>query len=175
MNGEWGIFVPVAAANAAAVAGGDAAAKAAVAKADAAKVAVANADAAKAAVAKADAAKADVAKAAAAAKAGEAAVGEEGETDVAGKFNTAVATPAGNQKTDILFTGNVSSIQDPIPSAGDTNLHPGSRKPRSRSQRHSRQCGDGCQRQSIRQSSHGLPLRRPAIVQDLHQERDGRH
>ncbi|KFZ06270.1 hypothetical protein V501_07550 [Pseudogymnoascus sp. VKM F-4519 (FW-2642)] len=101
MNGEWGIFVPVAAANAAAVAGGDAAAKAAAAKADAAK-----ADAAKAAVAKADAAKADVTKAAAAAKAGEAAVGEEGETDVAGKFNTAVATPAGNQKTDILFTGN---------------------------------------------------------------------
>jgi hypothetical protein len=74
MNGEWGIFVPVAAANAAAAAGGDAAAAAAVVAA------------------------------------GEAAAGEEGETDVAGKFNTAIATPAGNQKTDILFTGNVSAI-----------------------------------------------------------------
>lgn len=99
MNGEWGIFVPVAAADAAA--------------ADAAAVA-------------ADAAAADGETAAAA---GEAEAEEEGETDVEGAFNTAIATPAGNQKTDILFPGNVSTIKEPTPSTSDTNLHPGSWKP----------------------------------------------
>lgn len=31
------------------------------------------------------------------------------ENEVAGVFNTAIATPGGNLKTDILFTANVSS------------------------------------------------------------------
>jgi hypothetical protein len=79
MNGEWGIFVPVAAAANAAAGGKAADGKAAAAGGEAA-----------------------------AAAAGEEAE-KEGETDVDGKFNTAVATPAGFQKTDILFTGNVSN------------------------------------------------------------------
>lgn len=129
MNGEWGIFVPVAAANATAAA---------------------------------------AAAGEAAAAAGEAEAEEEGETDVEGTFNTAIATPAGNQKTDILFTGNVSTIKGPTPSDNDTNLHPGSRKPRSRGQRHSCQRRGRRQWQPNWQPSHRLPLCRPTIVQDLH-------
>lgn len=78
MNGEWGIFVPVAAADA-----GAAAAEVAAVAADGGEAAAAG---------------------------GEAEAGEEGETEVEGTFNTAIATPAGNQKTDILFTANVSTI-----------------------------------------------------------------
>jgi hypothetical protein len=85
MNGEWGIFVPVAAAANAAADGKAADGKAAAAGGEAAAAAAAGGEEAE----------------------------KAGETDVDGKFNTAVATPAGFQKTDILFTGNVSTTQPP--------------------------------------------------------------
>lgn len=92
LNGEWGIFIP------------DAAGAVAGAAAVAANADVANADAAKADAAKADAAKAEAAN--------QEEAGDENE--VTGEFDKAIATPGANQKTDILFPANVSTI--PIPS-----------------------------------------------------------
>lgn len=84
LNGEWGVFIPAAAA----------------AAADAAVATVA----AVAAEATATAAAAAVEEEAAAGAAAEA----EDEVLVTGAFDTAIPVNGGNEKTDVLFPGNVS-------------------------------------------------------------------
>lgn len=100
LNGEWGVFIPVAAAAAAPGA----------AAANGAAVAVDAAEQAKAAAA----GEANV-EAGAAAEA-------ENETRINGTFNTVIPVNGAGEKTDILFPGGVSSAQMLSPSTSLTTL-----------------------------------------------------